>query len=87
MSLLHASVHRLGLEGLFVNAAVVNSEQARGARGAAGSPSLCVDGADLLPEAPGGPSCRVYRSVDGRRRGLPDRQALVDRLHHVAQGG
>lgn len=87
MGLLRAALHEVGPEGLPVDLVVVNSEPAAEARGLTGWSSLCVDGADPFPEAPRCLSGRVFRSVDGGLRGLPDRQALVDRLHHVAQGG
>lgn len=94
MSLLHAALHEVWPEGLPVDVLVVNSERPAEARGFAGavwtmdwSPSLRVDEANPFPEAPRRLFGRVYRSVDGRLRGVPDRQALVDRLRHVAQGG
>ncbi len=94
MSLLHAALHKVGPDGLPVDVLVVNGEQAAKARDPAsavstmdGSPSFCVGEAGPFPEAPRRLSGRVYWSVDGRLRGLPDRQALVDRLHYIAQGG
>ncbi len=87
MSLLHAALHEVGPEGSPVDVLVVNRERAAGVRGLAGSPSLCVDEADPFREAQRRLFGRVYRSVDGRLRGLLDRRAPVDRLHDVTQGG
>jgi len=42
-----------------------------------GSPTVLIDGIDIAGEqTPSGTSCRLYRDVDGRLRGVPS-QALV----------
>ncbi len=87
MSLLHAALREVGPEGLPVDLVVAKSEQAAEARGLTGWSSPCVDGADPFPAAPRRLSGRSFRPVGGGLRGPLDRHALVDRLHHVAQGG
>ena len=87
LNLLHAALREVGLGEVPVDIVVVDSDHEAEARGFSGSPSFCVDQVDLFPGASSGLSCRVYRSADGSLQGLPDRQALVDRLHDIAPDG
>jgi hypothetical protein len=52
-----------------------------------GSPTIRVDGKDILPpdtEEPPGLTCRVYRLRDGRISPTPDPEDLRDALTRVA---
>jgi hypothetical protein len=52
-----------------------------------GSPTIRVDGKDILPsdtEEPPGLTCRVYRLRDGRVSPTPDPEDLRDALTRVA---
>ena len=55
--------------------------------GFTGSPTIRVDGKDILPpgtEVPSGLTCRVYRLRDGRASPTPDPEDLRDVLTRVA---
>ena len=47
-----------------------------------GSPTILVNGRDVVNESPGGASCRLYRDAEGITRGTPDesvvRSALIN---------
>jgi hypothetical protein len=61
---------------------VANDEQAE-RTGFVGSPTIRIDGRDVLPpgpEEPAGLSCRVYRLRDGRFSPVPDPADLRDAL-------
>lgn len=56
--------------------------------GFVGSPTILIDGQDLVPAADGEPiglSCRVYRRRDGRVSPTPDPDDLRDALQRAAQ--
>jgi hypothetical protein len=56
--------------------------------GFVGSPTILIDGEDLVPAAddePIGLSCRVYRRRDGRISPLPDPDDLRDALRRAAE--
>lgn len=70
---------------------VINSLAEAELRVFIGSPSIHVDGRDVLP-VPGAPAavaCRTYVHADGIRRGLPEAatlaRALTSTLHPSAQ--
>ena len=52
-----------------------------------GSPTVRIDGADVIPPPQGEPpalACRVYRRRDGRPSPVPDPDDLRDALAHAA---
>lgn len=52
-----------------------------------GSPTILIDGADLVPAAAGeqtGLSCRIYRRRDGRVSPIPDPDDLREALSRAA---
>ncbi len=56
--------------------------------GFVGSPTILIDGADLVPAADGEPaglSCRVYRRRDGRISPIPDPDELREALRRAAE--
>jgi len=56
--------------------------------GFVGSPTILIDGADLVPAAddePAGLSCRVYRRRDGRISPIPDPDDLREALRRAAE--
>ncbi|MBV9943421.1 MAG: hypothetical protein JO262_14955 [Solirubrobacterales bacterium] len=66
---------------------VVTDDDAREA-GFVGSPTILIDGEDLVPAAAEeqiGLSCRVYRRRDGRVSPLPDPDDLREALRRAAQ--
>lgn len=54
-----------------------------------GSPTILVEGRDVAgtDAAPGGNSCRVYRSADGRLIGVPSVGQIAAGLHKAAAPG
>ncbi len=66
---------------------IVTDEDAREAD-FVGSPTILIDGEDLVPAATGeqiGLSCRVYRRRDGRVSPLPDPDDLREALGRAAE--
>lgn len=64
---------------------VENDEDAVAAR-FVGSPTIRVDGVDIVPPASDdgfGLTCRVYRTVDGRFSPLPERDVVLSRLREL----
>ena len=64
---------------------VKTDEQAREER-FFGSPTIRIDGEDVVPPQEGAPvglSCRVYRTRDGRPTPIPDPDDLRDALRSV----
>ena len=54
-----------------------------------GSPTILVDGRDIVGEPPSDePSCRIYTSAPGRNRGVPPVNQIVDALkaHRPTEG-
>lgn len=77
----------LGRGDLPVEAVRIETEEQAAREGFIGSPTIRVDGADVLAPPPGEPTglnCRVYRLRDGRYSPTPDpadlRDALKERL-------
>jgi hypothetical protein len=61
----------------------IESEEQADREDFVGSPTIRVDGADLMPPPPGEPTglnCRVYRLRDGRFSPTPDPDDLRDSL-------
>ena len=67
---------------------VSDSEQAE-REGFVGSPTIRVDGRDLLPRGddPPGLTCRVYRLRDGRPSPLPDPADVREGLRAAVERG
>jgi hypothetical protein len=72
---LHELLHGLGLSDIEVRMTeVVSDEEARASR-FPGSPTILIDGEDVVTPGPGEPiglTCRVYRRRDGRVAPTPD---------------
>lgn len=79
----------LGLSDVEVHTREVATEDDAREAGFVGSPTILIDGADLVPAADEehiGLSCRVYRRRDGRVSPIPDPDDLRDALARAAQG-
>jgi len=78
----------LGLDGTEVKSREVRTDDEAAQLGFLGSPTILIDGADLVPAAddePIGLSCRVYRRRDGRISPLPDPDDLREALRRAAE--
>jgi hypothetical protein len=67
-------LHEEGVEAEVARVEIEDDEQARRER-FPGSPTIRIDGEDIVPPADGDPfslTCRVYRTRDGRISPLPD---------------
>jgi hypothetical protein len=83
---LRAALDELGYADLDVALREVTSERDAAERGFIGSPTLRVDGIDVVPPPPDEPtglSCRVYRLRDGRYSPTPDPADLRDALRRL----
>jgi hypothetical protein len=72
---LRAAVNELGLDQDTVDVVRIDTEEEAARAGFPGSPTIRVDGRDLLPPADGEPTgltCRVYALRDGRVSPTPD---------------
>jgi hypothetical protein len=80
------ALSELGLSDVEVHMReVVTDDDARDA-GFVGSPTILIDGADLVPAADEetiGLSCRVYRRRDGRVSPIPDPDDLREALQRA----
>ncbi len=84
-----ALLAELGAPAMSVGLVWVESDEAAARLGFVGSPSLRVDGRELLAPPPGTPTgltCRVYRRRDGRYSPLPDPDDLRDALAAAVVG-
>jgi hypothetical protein len=82
------ALSELGLDAVEVHAREIETDDDARATGFVGSPTILIDGEDLVPAADGEPiglSCRVYRRRDGRISPLPDPDDLRDALARAAQ--
>jgi len=78
----------LGLSDVEVHMREVATEHDARDAGFVGSPTILIDGADLVPAADEeqiGLSCRVYRRRDGRVSPIPDPDDLREALARAAQ--
>jgi hypothetical protein len=89
LSDLRAAAAELGLNADAVDVVRIDTEAEAAREGFPGSPTIRVDGDDLLPPADGAPTgltCRVYRLRDGRASPTPDpadlRKALAAAVAH-----
>ncbi len=84
---LRSALAELGLPTGVRLTEITTDEQAA-ERGFIGSPTLLLDGVDLLPPPPGEPTglnCRVYRRRDGRYSPTPDPEDLRDALRNAVR--
>jgi hypothetical protein len=85
---LGAALVELGLGADSVDVVRIDTEEDAAREHFAGSPTIRVDGADLLPpgaDEPGGLTCRLYRLRDGRVSPTPDPADLRDALAAAVQ--
>lgn len=78
----------LGLSDVEVHTREVATDDDAAAAGFVGSPTILIDGVDLVAAADGeriGLSCRVYRRRDGRVSPIPDPDDLREALARAAQ--
>jgi hypothetical protein len=71
-----------GVETEVARVEIASDEQARRER-FPGSPTIRIDGEDVVPPGEGDPfslTCRVYRTRDGRISPLPDPEDLRDAI-------
>ena len=64
----------------------ISSEEQAAAEGFVGSPTIRVDGSDVVPPAPDEPPgliCRLFRRRDGRVSPVPDPDDLRDALRRA----
>jgi hypothetical protein len=88
LALLREEVERLGLDPEAIRLREIASDSDAEREGFPGSPTIRVDGRDVLPprDEPIGLTCRVYRLRDGRISPLPDRQDVRDTLITAIEG-
>jgi uncharacterized protein DUF2703 len=78
----------LKLDGVEVQMREIRTDQDAEEAAFVGSPTILIDGIDLVPaagEEPIGLSCRVYRRRDGRISPLPDPDDLREALRAAAE--
>jgi len=78
----------LGLEGVEVRTREITDDGDAAETGFVGSPTILIDGVDLVPAAADeqiGLSCRVYRRRDGRVSPIPDPDDLREALRLAAE--
>jgi hypothetical protein len=74
-AMLEAALEAAGLDPAAIEVREVSSDEQAAAEGFVGSPTIRIDGRDLVPADPGEPTgltCRVYRLRDGRFSPTPD---------------
>jgi hypothetical protein len=83
-----AALTDLGLDGVDVRMREIRSDDDAHESEFVGSPTILIDGRDLVPAAddePIGLSCRVYRRRDGRISPIPDPDDLREALRQAAK--
>ena len=78
----------LGLSDVEVHAREIVTDGDAHEAGFVGSPTILIDGVDLVPAAAEehiGLSCRVYRRRDGRVSPIPDPDDLREALQRAAE--
>ncbi|HEX4280406.1 MAG TPA: hypothetical protein VHZ27_06540 [Solirubrobacteraceae bacterium] len=78
----------LGLETVEVRTREIKDDGDAADTGFVGSPTILIDGVDLVPSAADeqiGLSCRVYRRRDGRVSPIPDPDDLREALRGAAE--
>jgi hypothetical protein len=82
------ALSELGLSGVAVHTREIATDGDARETGFVGSPTILIDGQDLVPAAEEetiGLSCRVYRRRDGRVSPVPDPDDLREALARAAQ--
>ncbi|MBV8217855.1 MAG: hypothetical protein JO325_05285 [Solirubrobacterales bacterium] len=77
-----------GMEGVPVRTPEIRTDDDARDAGFVGSPTILIDGVDLVPAAAEeqiGLSCRVYRRRDGRVSPIPDPDDLREALQSAAE--
>ena len=79
---LKEAMAELGLDPADVTVREIDSDEQAMVEGFVGSPTIRVDGRDILPPAgePTGLTCRIYRRRDGRISPTPDPLDLREAL-------
>jgi hypothetical protein len=78
----------LGFDGVEVRMREIKDDGDAAEAGFVGSPTILIDGADLVPAAADeqiGLSCRIYRRRDGRVSPIPDPDDLREALRLAAE--
>jgi hypothetical protein len=85
---LRATVAELGLDPDGVIVREIETEAAAAGERFVGSPTIRIDGRDVLPpgDEPTGLTCRVYRLRDGRYSPTPDVADVRDALQAASRG-
>src|SRR5947209_1664513 len=83
---LRAALDDVGLDGATVKMREIRTDSDAHNAAFVGSPTILIDGADLVPEPdqPAGLNCRVYRRRDGRIAPTPDPDELREALRRAA---
>jgi hypothetical protein len=89
LDLLREEMRAVGLDPEAVRMREIATDADAEREGFPGSPTIRVDGCDVLPprDEPVGLTCRVYRLRDGRISPLPDRLDLRDTLLNAMEAG
>lgn len=85
---LREALDELGLDRSAVRMVEIETDAEAHRTGFTGSPTILIDGADLVPAAddePIGLSCRVYRRRDGAVSPTPDPHDLREALWRAAE--
>ncbi len=85
---LQEALAAVGLANAEVRMREVTTDQEAAQARFVGSPTILIDGADLVPAAddePIGLSCRIYRRRDGRISPVPDPDDLREALLRAAE--
>ncbi len=88
LAALREALSDLRMTGVEVRMREIQTDGQAHESGFVGSPTILIDGKDLVPAAADeqiGLSCRVYRRRDGRISPLPDRDDLRDALRRAAE--
>jgi hypothetical protein len=85
---LREALHDVGLDDAEVRMREIVTDEDATDAGFLGSPTILIDGADLVGAAPTdavGLTCRVYRRRDGRISPTPDPDELREALRQAAE--
>jgi hypothetical protein len=85
---LREALHDAGLDDVDVELREIRSDKEAVEIGFGGSPTILIDGIDVVPagvDEPVGLSCRVYRRRDGRISPTPDPADLREALRRATQ--
>jgi hypothetical protein len=88
LNVVREALTELGLGDVYVQMREIETDEDAQNAGFVGSPTILIDGEDLVPAAAEehiGLSCRVYRGRDGRISPLPDPDDLREALRRAAE--